>query len=317
MKKVYLSIIICLITSGIFLPWGLSGAENVVNEEPQVKVDNLRSEISLINLVNGLNLTEEQLNQLISILKEVQTLKESYKEKGRTIAAEAVAAISEYKQALIEKGPDYPPKLGEKAYNLNEQGKHLREKFEAELPPFQEKIEAVLIEAQKEVIATFKPCFLPPKSQRDPVRAGQAADYERAINILRKIRQIPQTVYEEKRKQTLERQFKKFEEKHGKLTDEEKAKEEKRLFSIVDAARAMDEDDFELNKEDLAKEFEIKDKREELSKVLSILTEYRNKNKPILNKTGRFFLNPKMLGVLEAKLTVLKNFKPLPAKKLD
>ncbi|MBI4712125.1 MAG: hypothetical protein HY762_02285 [Planctomycetes bacterium] len=70
--------------------------------------------------------------------------------------------------------------------------------------------------------------------------------------------------------------------------------------------------EFELNKEELAGKFEVKDKREELSEELKNLSEYREKDlRPRLNKFGRFFLDPKMAGVLEAKLVTMKNPKPL------
>lgn len=318
MKKICVAIAICLMVSGLFLPRPVSSEEN---DNPVAKVQELRSEISLINLVNGLNFTEEQLNQLIGTLKEVQTLITSYKEKGKALAAEALEPTIQFRQALIEHGPNYPAeiqKTGNKAENLSYvEGEKLREELQAKLPAFQEKIEAILTEAQKEVIRDFKPCFFPPKNQKNPVRVGQSANYEQAINLLRQIRQIPPAVYEEKRKETLQRQFKKFENKHGKLTDEEKAQEEKRLFALIDETRSMTAEEFELNKEDLAKEFVIKDKREELSKELTLLTEYRDKDKPRLNVIGRYFLNPKMLGVLEIKLTVLKNFKPPEPVDLD
>jgi len=316
---------LCVALALAWLSIGLASAESVTTADPgtdtakedlqtkAAKVEDLRGEISLTNLANGLNLTEEQLNQLISISKEVQALRESYK----GLADECMKAFADLKSALIEYGPNIPPKVGQKAGELNDRAKELQEKFQAELPPFQDKVEKILTEAQKEVINTFKPCLLPPKNQKDPVRAGQASSHEVAINILRRVRGIPNSVYEEKRVQIMEKWFKKFEEKHGSLTDEEKAKEQARLFGLVDEARAMSDEEFELNKEELAQDFEIKDLRDQLSEQLKTLTEYREKDKPRMNKIGKFFLNPKMGGVLEAKLTVLKNFKPLPPKDLD
>ncbi|MBI4712124.1 MAG: hypothetical protein HY762_02280 [Planctomycetes bacterium] len=195
----------------LVIPYYLAGAESeqinktAVSPVNREKVEELRGEISLINLVNGLNLTEEQINQLIAINKEVQALKESYKQKGEQIAAESLTAFTELKQSLIENGSNVPPKIAGKAGEVNEKGKPLKEEMLAKLPPYQDKIESILTEAQKEVINSFKPCLLPPKSQKDPVRAGQAASHEHAVNILRRIRHIPQDEYEQKRTDILTR----------------------------------------------------------------------------------------------------------------
>lgn len=285
-------------------------SQGVLAESEQIKkVEELRGEISLINLVNGLNLTEEQTRELIAINKEVQALKESYKQKGEQIAAESLAAFTELKQSLIENGPNVPPKTTGKANEASEKAKPLKEEMLAKLPPYQDKIESILTEAQKEVINSFKPCLLPPKDQKNPVRAGQAATHEGAVNILRRIRQIPQDEYEQKRADILAKAFTKFEDKHGKLTEDEKAREQARLFGLVDEARSMSDVEFEINKEELAGKFAIKDKREELSEELKNLSEYRAKDKPRLNKFGRFFLDRKMAGVLEAKLVALNSHK--------
>ncbi|MFA5794475.1 MAG: hypothetical protein WC980_05340 [Candidatus Brocadiia bacterium] len=274
----------------------------------------LRAEISLVNLVNGLNLTEAQLEQLISVNKEAEAVHNSFKEKGKAMSGELLSSLTALKQALIEYGSNIPPEVGKKANEMKEKAEQLKEEFEAALPGLQSKVDAVLTDAQKEVISTFKPCLLPPKNQKNPVRVGQASSNEAAINALRKLRTIPEKVYETKKNDILDRQFARFEEKHGKLTDEEKSKEQERLFGLVDKARAMNDDEFEISKEELANEFKIKDLREELSDRLKIMTEYREKDKPKLGKTGKFFLAPKMCQVLEAKLTALKNFKPMPSK---
>lgn len=285
------------------------------DDETRAKAESLRGEISLVNLVNGLNLTESQLAQLIGINKELQELRKTYKEKGQAIGEELNASLAELKKSLIECGSNIPPEVGKKANEMKEKAEQLKEEFDAALPPFQEKVEKVLSDAQKEVIATFKPCLLPPKNQKNPVRVGQASSNEGAINILRKLRDVPQKVYDAKKNDILQKQFARFEEKHGKLTDEEKIKEQERLFGLVENVRTMSDEEFEINKEELANEFKVKDLREELSERLKTLTEQREKDKPKLNKTGRFFLNPKMLGILEAKLEGLKNFKPASMEK--
>jgi hypothetical protein len=123
---------------------------------------------------------------------------------------------------------------------------------------------------------------------------------------------VPQNVYEQKNDKILQESFNKFEEKKGKLTDEEREKEKKRLFGLIDKVRAMSDEDFELEKNEVAEEFIIKDKAEELEKQLKDILQYRHKDG--INKIGRFFLKPEMLSILVTRLGNLKNFKmPEPA----
>ncbi|HLD36278.1 MAG TPA: hypothetical protein VJC37_06115 [Planctomycetota bacterium] len=308
MKKVLI-----LVTLIVFITAPVLAEEQDPLEQ---KIAQVREEISLTNLINGLNLTESQLAGLISVLSEVQDMRKSYKEKHRALAEEMLKSFKDL-QKNLENGPKLPVEVANQAGGNNERAKELGEEFKKKLAPYQEKVENVLTEAQKIVIDDFKPCLLPPKSQKNPVRVGQAKSNEQAIEHLRKLREISQDAYEQKRDTILNRYFSKFEEKKGKMNDEEKANEKKRLFELVDRVRAITPEEFELNKDELAEEFIIKDRAEELGNQLKDILEYRHKDKGGLNKIGRFFLKPEMLGILKTRLNTLKNFKPSEPANLD
>lgn len=292
----------------------IQGAEEKNSQE---QVASIRHEVSLINLVNGLNFTEEQLNQLISILKEVQTLNDTCRENVRLLSMEEAKECDKIRKILLEHGPNIDTQEGKKAGEIKEKIEKLHEELQAKLSDYQNKIENVLTKAQKEVIGTFKNCLIPIPSLRNPVRVGQTANTDGELNALKRLRSAPAKNYAKMKKQMLERKFAKFEEKYGKLTEEEKTAERKRLTDIMDKTRAMSNEDFEINKEELATDFQMKNKVEELSSELQSLTAYRKQDKPKLNKTGKYFLDPVMLGVLETKLISVKNFKPVPQKDLD
>ena len=308
-------VLIILLICWIILPKDLIGAEN--SPQARTKVNDLRHEISLINLVNGLNFTEKQLGQLITILKETISLRDVYQEKISAISVAEAEECAKVRKILIERGPNIDPKEGKKAGELKEKTESLQEELQAKSTEFQSKIEAVLTEAQREIVATFKNCLIPIPSLRSPILVGQAASNGKEVKILRQLRSIPQKAYEQKRNQISEKQFRRFEEKHGKLTEKEKTQEESRFFELINEVRAMSAEEFELNKEELAIQSTIKDKIEQLSEQLKELKEYRASDKPKLNKIGRYFLDPTMLGVLETRLKNLKNFKPSEPANLD
>ncbi|MDI6732829.1 MAG: hypothetical protein QME51_01505 [Planctomycetota bacterium] len=310
-----LRIIVLTVVTTVLISTSILVAEDETDQMMRT-ISKLREEISLTNLTNGLNLSEAQLAELIKVLKEAEGLRKTYTEQHRMQAEEMVKAFSTLKKEL-QNGPHLPQEIATKASNYNESAKEILEKIKKEIMPFQDKVEKILTEAQKMVIDDFKPCLLPPKSQKDPVRVGQAKGSERAIGLLRKLRETPSNVYIQKREDALQRYFAQFEEKKGKLSDEEKTKEKARLFGLADRVRAMSAEEFELNKQELAEEFIIKDKAEDLEKELKEILEYRRKDKHGMSKIGKYFLKPEMLSILETRLQNLRNFRPTEPVNLD
>ncbi|MEK7449677.1 MAG: hypothetical protein AAB019_09360 [Planctomycetota bacterium] len=285
-------------------------------EEALVTVEKLRNDISFLNLINGLNLSETQLKELIAINQEAQTLKEKYKTSYQAFTQEMQSQFNELKTVLSD-GPNLPPEIEKRANEINHQAKELKEKLQKELLVYQGKVETILTDAQKKVIEDFTPCLTPPKDQKNPVRVGQAKDNANVVKLLRRIREVPEEVYQEKREKLLAKAFEKFEKNKGPLTAEEKSLEEERLFDLVDEVRLMADEEFEINKEDIAKEFAIKDKAKELENQLKEISEYRYKDKKGLNKIGRFFLNELACPILQERLTKLADFKQAPLINLD
>lgn len=56
-------------------------------------------------------------------------------------------------------------------------------------------VEAVITDAQKAILGSFSCCLVPPQSLSDPVRAGQADAPEKALDLLRRVRQCPAGVW--------------------------------------------------------------------------------------------------------------------------
>lgn len=311
-KKIALTALFALVIS--FIGGHLVSAEE---NAAQQQVAKLREAISLTNLTNGLNLSEVQLRQIVPVLKEYQEVYKTFKQQQDVRAEQMAKAFNDLKDALQSGGPFLRPSVENQASKLDSQESKANEEFNLKLIPFQTKIENILTEAQKTVLEEFSACLLPPADQKNPVRVGQINANEHALNIIKKIRSVPENDYRELRNTILQNYFFTFEDKHGKLTEAEKEQEKNRLFGLADKVRVMSDAEFELNKNALADEFIIRNKAEELEKQLKDLLHYRTKTKKGLNKVGHYFLNPQMLGILEAKLANLKNFSPLPPADMD
>jgi hypothetical protein len=239
------------VASVAFAGGALSQEEDVDRQtaEVQSRIGELRDEISLVNLVNGLNITEDQLTKMIAVLKEVQAVREEYRAKNRQLLADVEKAFTDLRSALNE-GPILPPDISKRAGGFNDKVKELKEQYQEKINSYGPKVTAHLTDSQLSVVDTFKPCLLPPKNQKSPVRVGQASDNEQQIKLLRRLREMPQEKYDAAKKDIVAKGLEKYQEKKGKFSAEELAQETKRLTDVCDKVRALSPEEFELQKEE-------------------------------------------------------------------
>ncbi|MDQ7780494.1 MAG: hypothetical protein RDV41_12430 [Planctomycetota bacterium] len=297
-------------------PLGAQAPQTQTDERTKA-IEQLREEINLVNFVNGLNLSEDQLKKLIAISGEVQTRKDSEYAKLQSLLTDTERAFAELKANLLAKGPNVPQDIEGKASRLNDRLKELRVKMDEEYEGYAKKVCALLTDAQKDVISTFKPCLTPPKNQKNPVLVGQSDGNDIAMKILRGIREMPDKVFQKQREMILERQFDKIKKGHGtELSEAEKTAERERVYKLLDEIRTMDDKKFELDKDRLATELKVKDRAEDLHEELKSLTKERDPE--VAEKsTARYFLSPVIVPILEDRLKNLESYRQASQVDLD
>jgi hypothetical protein len=271
-------------------------------------IEQLREEINLVNFINGLNLSEEQLKKLIGVAKEFQDNLAELKSKHNAMFQETEKAWQNLKANLLAKGPDLTREVAGQAANLENKLKNLKLVQDQEYETYCKQVCSLLSDAQRNVCSTFKPCLLPPKDQKNPVLVGQGASNDMAMKILRGIREMPQKLFERQRWQIVERQFDRIKKNtRHELTEEEKAAERERVLKLVDRVRTMDDEVFELEKDKLVEELKVKDQAKELHEELRDVLVNRD---PEMGekKIAKYFLEPLMLPILEDRLKNLTNF---------
>lgn len=282
------------------------------------QIRGLFEEIMLLNLVNGLNLTEDQIRQILQYNKEVQSLKaQTETENTRTLNG-VINAYTELKSTL-EKNEGIPKDIEHQAFMMEQEAKRINGELMESVANIEKELTGVLIESQVEIINNFNPCLIPPKDLKDPVRAGQAANSEQGLDMLRRIRKMPQDVYEDRKPEIVERHLENIQKHVGKLNDEEKKHEAERLSTVMDKARKMSDKDFELNGPDLAREF-FNDSKKTLEKDKELQKEaekIRHERHGGPTRLGKFLLNPRIVPILEKRLELMKNAKQLPPADLD
>lgn len=267
------------------------------------KIKSLFEEISFLNLVNGLNLTEKQIKDIIAYNQEALQLKSEINQQNEDLKKEIIVAYQELKKA-VEKNQGIPKDVEKRAFEMEMRGKkELKEQAMPAVKEIENKIAAVFSDAQKEVINTFNPCLIPPQNLKNPVRAGQATDNTMFTNMLKRLRSIPESEWEENKDNFVQKHLDGIQSHLGKFTPEEIGQEKKRILEVVENARTMDDAEFELNLPQLAESFKPKHKTKELHEELQKLEEQRFN---ALGRIGRLFLQPCVVPVLTKRLEMMK-----------
>lgn len=265
MRKIF-SAVFLIITSFVHLPGStFAGHETCLESE----FHQFQRDIPSLYLINGLSLTEEQIRKLVSILQQAKSIEDK---------AEAVIEKIEKKyqrdiDKAIEKTMDEISAKGKVDRHTlkSSRSNYLRDKTINELSAVRtektENLDALADEAyglltpsQQEIVASFKPCFIPSRDFRDPIRVGQAAnDTSTGENILSKLREVPEDKMDEAKKRVLDdmvphlmyKRHIKYSEKAAQKAYNELSE---RLEEVLPQALALSDIDFELQKSALSKD---------------------------------------------------------------
>ena len=299
MKKIRFVLAAFLGTSIILLPLFLTRkghcAKDLEMRQVFAEVYDLRREINLLNLINGLYLSTEQITQMLEVLREVEGIRGEYRSKAVSQAHQMEEILNELRE-ILGRNEEIDQGLIRKFRQAKKRGEDLKEEFHSALIPYQDEMKRVLNENQLALIDQFKPCIVPPHDTRNPVRIGQTSgDTRMGERLLTRVRQMDENVYQRRRPHLIQRYIERIERRVGLFSDEERAEEESRVADIFKRAREVSDVDFEARKGDLARE--LKEPHEKT------LHSRHRKRRGDLDKLGKFLLDPKLIPILEKRLT--------------
>lgn len=119
-------------------------------------------------------------------------------------------------------------------------------------------VDALLTDAQKQIMQDFACCLIPPAELSDPVRAGQAEASEGALQLLRRARTVPASNWDMARTKTIARLKQMYVTRQPELTESDLRSIEAKLTDLFDRTRKMSDAEFELNKDALCVELKMK-----------------------------------------------------------
>lgn len=280
-----------------------SGPQEEAFLKARDRVLRLHEEISTLNLLNGLNLSREQMTQILNLARQAQVLRRQVTSGSREVTGslqEAESAFTALK-AEIMKGAARG-EIPARAQKINARLKELREKnldqVTAGYEALTRKLTQVLTPEQLQVVETFKPCLIPPLDLRDPVRAGQAAP-QGLVKRLRQLREMPENAWQARREMIARNAVEKF-HKHPRLSEEEKAAEAARLLALMEKARRLPAVEFEMEKERLAEEIHPKERLK--VQRAEARARFQEENSWKKSRLSRFLLGDAVVSVLEQRL---------------
>lgn len=112
-------------------------------------------------------------------------------------------------QPEIQKGVQAQGKIPKHSVRLKHRLKELHDKVNRRLTvenkALEKELSQVLTPEQLQVVEDFKPCLIPPRDLKNPVRAGQASSNEHAVKRLRRLRAAPENQWLARRDKIVQR----------------------------------------------------------------------------------------------------------------
>jgi hypothetical protein len=232
---------------------GTEACPGLRRDAMRAEICELRAEINNWNLINGLHLDQDQIRQIVEVYDDA------------VLETDTAAAWVRSQRAL-------PGEV---------------------LPEVERAVEQVLSPGQRQVIRDYKPCLIPPKNLKNPVRVGQANDTSHMERWLARARKLPPKRLPKAANALIDQETKRF----GELSDTERWRRKRLLVNIARKAAAMDETTFELEKAGLAERIKREDRAHQLRTEINDIT--RQRGQPGL--VARFMINDRFMDQLKQR----------------
>ncbi len=274
-------------------------------------VRTLRTDINTLNLINGLYMTPEQLKRLQELAQMANDHYSKPQVSVDPVAFNELVRVLQAMRQLLVSGRSIPQLMLLRAGQLARQAGLLPQPNPqaVKLREIAAQVLSILTDEQKQVLVDYKPCLIPPKNLRDPVRVGQAPNNAGYIKALERVRQIPPNIYARRKAQIIEGLAKQIESKGGPYPPEERDDFIRRLTELIDRVRSLSDPDFAMRSEELAEEFRKLYRKELLEERLKELTA-KSQEEVLVAKVIANLLHPRLSLVLSERQLAQANLKP-------
>ncbi len=251
------------------------------------EVADLRRDVQLLNLINGLDLSGEQMQFILDRAREAEAIREEIKERAQGNTAATSQVLSELRETLM-RGKVISSELRGEFFSVEKENQALKEEWEQEMARLALEVEETLEGHQLYALEHYVPCVIPPEGE---ARIGQAEDTHAGQALLQRIRDIPDAQFEARKQKiaqkVLERVLARLPKDQALALDQEE--EIEWLLCFLEKVRGLDEMTFAVEKEQLVEE---------------VKSRYGRPEGPVdvTAKIERHLLDPRIIPLLEDKL---------------
>lgn len=297
------SLALIAITASLLAPLAATARPTTPTEPaekpPAERLVELKAQINLLNLVNGLHLDQAQMAAVVAKANEAEAIRQA----ARANLDVAVRALERLKASLEAGGEnDIPAREIERAAKRwNQTMKDRQAACVRQINTLGEQLAtSTLTEAQIEVLRDYTACLVPSQDLRNPVRVGQAAHSAKAIKHLENLRNLPERRFQMKKEAIVDSILERTAKQLGALPADKLNKERSRLLMLLDRVRSLDDVTFNIEADQLAQDFTPYQKQ-----IVNEVKDIRRTIHPERSKIVRFLLDPNIVPILEKRAAYL------------
>jgi hypothetical protein len=208
----------------------------------------LRREIQLLNLINSLELTPEQMQFVLDQARQAQESREALEAQGDV--EETRAILEEIRDTLMA-GESISLELRERFFAAKAENERLVEQYKEMVIGLAQEIEAILEDHQLYALEQYVPCVVPPSGEP---RIGQTWGTGGSA-ALERLRAIPDDSFDLHKENIARRVMRELEKRfRGRVLMLDRDRELNRIVELMERVRALFEVEFELQQEALIEE---------------------------------------------------------------
>lgn len=253
------------------------------------EVANLRRDVQLLNLINGLDLSAEQMQFVLDRAREAEAVRAEIKSRAQGNAVATSQVLSELRETLM-RGEVISSELRDEFFSVERENHALKEEWEQEMVRLVLEVEGNLEGHQIYALEHYVPCVIPPEGE---TRIGQAEDTHAGQALLQRIRDIPADQFEARKQKiaqrVLERVLARLPKSQALALDQEE--ETEWILCFLEKVRGLEEMTFAAEKAELIEE---------------VKSRYASPGVPVdvSVKIERHLLDPRIIPLLEEKLAM-------------
>jgi hypothetical protein len=263
-KSVYIGILAVILLFVFYMP-----AFPCRKQQGNSKAESLHKDITIINLVNNLDLRREQMEFIIRGAKQAEQIHRESLNKIDVLSRDATAIYEAIKQEVQSGKTVVEKDVMERFRQTKAQIEEIKKDAYAQIEEIASGVEAKLEPFQLEALDAYKPCIIPIISNG---RIGQFDGDLGISRLLQRVRQIPTRRYNEKREYIASHLLEKVKTRFplGVEFNEPQIKSE--ILNVFETVRSMDDVDFQVSKEVIAQQIRerILPEKKEMSRIAKI-----------------------------------------------